>query len=310
MKYLLCITLVFLLVFSVSCGKKIGSGCLVGAFIADKPDGYQINNFKSGYGKKPFFIMVFVDWGKFIPETVSKDVYENNSVLFITWEPWYAREKKAIDYDGLLSGKYDGYIESFSDGFKVIKKDVFLRFAHEMNGDWYPWSGAKLGKDKYIAVTKHIRDIFNRSGVTNVKWVFSINWENIPKDNKYYLYYPGDNYVDYIGIDGYNWGDAQSWSKWRSFKDIFSGIYKDIIGRYDKPVLVSEFSSSSQGGDKTRWIAEAFKNIRNMPNVKGFILFNIDKETDFSFPADTVYGKELKKQLRDPYFIEIPKEGQ
>ena len=258
MKYFLFAFLVLLLISSVSCEKRPAHGCLIGAFIADSPTSYDIDNFELSYGKKPFLIMVFVDWENFVEEDVIKDVYNSGSVLFVTWEPWYALDKKAIDYDGLLSGIYDGYIESFASRLKSIDEVVFLRFAHEMNGDWYPWSGSKLGKDKYIAMVKHIREIFNRLDADNVKWVFSINWENIPKDNRYHLYYPGDNNVDYIGIDGYNWGDTQSWSKWISFKDIFLEVYEDITERYEKPILISEFSSSSQGGDKAKWIKEAF----------------------------------------------------
>ncbi len=283
------------------------SGCLTGAFLADKPVIKDIDAFKAEYAKDPFFIMVFADWGKFIDHALVNDVYGRGSMLFITWEPWDAESKKPIDYDGLISGEYDEYIKSFANGLSRIQKTVFIRFAHEPNGDWYPWSAALLGKDKYIAVVKHVRNVFNHSGVKNVRWVFSINWQDRPPENKYYLCYPGDEYADYIGIDGYNWGDTRQWSRWTSFGNIFLNIYNDIIKRYNKPVLISEFGSASGGGDKCAWIKEAMSDIRRMKRIKGFVLFNTDKEADWSFTAGSGCAIELRKQLKDSYFLERPK---
>ena len=222
----------------------------------------------------------------------------------ITWEPWKATQKSAIDYEALLAGKDDAYIREFALRLKAIGKTVFLRFAHEMNGDWYPWSGMKIGKEVYQGMFRHIRQVFDDAGVRNVRWVFSINADNVPAQNTYAACYPGDRYVDYIGLDGYNWGVSRDWSRWRSFQDIFSGIYREVVRRYKKPVILSEFSSSSAGGDKVRWIEEALQEIKSMRAVKGFILFNIDKETDWRLPPEAASGQKLKAGLADPYFLE------
>ena len=277
--------------------------CLTGAFIADIPAKKDIANFKKDYGKKPYVVMVFIDWGRVVSGNVIDDVYTEDCVLMVTWEPWDAVNKKEIDYDGLLNGKYDNYIKRFAKQLKEIKKTVLLRFAHEMNGNWYPWAGTKIGKDKYIKVYKYVKDIFDKEKAYNVKWIFSINWEDIPKENNHFtIYYPGSEYVDYIGIDGYNWGATQSWSRWLSFKDLFYSVYEEISSKYKKPVIISEFSCASKGGDKVKWIKEAMGNIKNMPNIKAFVLFNKDKEVDWRFPPDKLPGKELKIQLEDPYF--------
>ncbi|UCH12444.1 MAG: dockerin [Candidatus Omnitrophota bacterium] len=307
MKFFLYVILILLLVFSVSCERLPGPGCLIGAFIADSPTSYDINRFKSDYGKKPYLVMVFVDWENFVGDNIINDVYGNGSILFITWEPWYAVDKKGIYYDGLLSGMYDDYIKSFANKVNSIGRPVFLRFAHEMNGNWYPWSGSKLGRKKYIAITKYVRAIFDKSGVNNVKWVFSINWENIPDGNNYKLYYPGNECVDYIGIDGYNWGSTRSWSKWASFKSLFSTVYTNANLLYNKPILISEFGSTGKGGDKKEWIRKAMNGIKNMRQIKGFIIFNVDKEADWRFQPGESCGEELKKQLEDPYFMDKPR---
>jgi len=291
-----------------SCDGQKEKGCLTGAFLADMPKAALIEKFAVDYGKRPAFVLIFLDWGKFPDETVVRDVYASGSILMVTWEPWRAVQKVAIDYGALLSGRDDAYIRDFALRLKAVGKPVFLRFAHEMNGDWYPWSGRKLGKETYIGMFRHIRKVFDEAGARNVRWVFSINAENVPPENTYADCYPGDRYVDYIGLDGYNWGATQAWSRWRSFEDVFSGVYEETVRRYKKPVILSEFSSSSVGGDKVRWIDEALQEIRKMPAVKGFILFNIDKETDWRFPPDAASGQELKTGLRNAYFKEAREE--
>jgi beta-mannanase len=307
MKHLRDVTIVLFVILiailSFSCSHKPISGCLTGAFLADKPSKQDITNFKDEYSKKPFLTMVFIDWENFINKKVIEDVYSQDCVLFVTWEPWYAVGKKGIDYDELLSGEWDKYIMDFANKLKDINKPVFLRFAHEMNGNWYPWSGTKIGKDKFMATYRYVKDAFDKIEISNVRWVFSINWEDIPqKNNHFSQYYPGDDYVDFIGIDGYNWGNTKSWSRWISFGEIFETRYNEVVNNFEKPVLISEFSSTSSGGDKTVWIKEAMTDIKRLKNIKGFVLFNVDKETDWSFSLEKTSGKELKLQLRDSYF--------
>lgn len=292
-----------------ACAKQESVGCLVGAFLADVPSATMIDDFQKGYGKKPFFVLMFLDWGKFIDDRTIQDVYGRGSVLMVTWEPWDAVHKTGIDYAALLEGRYDEYIRTFALKLKAVGKPVLLRFAHEMNGNWYPWAGQKVGYEEYQKIFKHLHEVFDQVQAENVRWVFSINVENIPKENNYALCYPGDSYVDYIGLDGYNWGVTQSWSKWRSFKEIFFPVYMDVVRRYQKPVIISEFSSTSAGGDKTRWIEEALKEVKRMPEVKALVLFNSDKETDWRFPPVSESGLKLKDGLEDPYFKDVPKES-
>lgn len=282
--------------------KKASGYCLVGGFISDKPTKGDIEKFQANFGKKPYLVMIFVDWENFVDDEIIRDVYAKECVLAVTWEPWYALDKKGINYNAIFSGKMDSYIADFAKRLKQINKPVFLRFAHEMNGDWYPWSASKIGSENYIAMYQYISNIFDKVGTENVKWIFSINWEDIPKENSYMNCYPGDKYVDLIGIDGYNWGNTKPWSKWASFKEIFEKRYGEIVAHFKKPTIISEFSSTSKGGNKTLWIKEAMAEIKKMKQVRAFVLFNVNKETDWSFSFNEDFRKELKSQLKDGYF--------
>lgn len=299
----LAVVLVPVYIFSMA-ATPASSHCLTGAFIADLPTTGLIEEFRSNYGKRPYFVMIFVDWGRHIDEGVIKDVYSAGSVLMVTWEPWKAETKEAVDYEGLLAGRYDDYIKEFAARVKSVGKDVYIRFAHEMNGDWYPWSAAKIGGYKYIALYRYVKDIFDRAEVRNARWVFSVNWEDIPGGNDFEACYPGPTYVDYFGIDGYNWGDTQSWSKWMTFAQIFGKRYKEIAGTFAAPIIITEFGSAPSGGDKALWIKEAMSEIRKMDRVKGFVLFNVNKETEWSLPPNDNSGRELRRALADGYFAD------
>lgn len=307
MKKFFFLFLILLLNLSCLSARNNQQYCLTGAFLADNPPKEDILRFKDAFGKKPYLVMVFLDWEDFLDKKVIAEVYSQDCSLIVTWEPWKAETKEGIDFDGLTDGKFDRYIREFALQLKSIKEPVFLRFAHEPNGNWYPWSGVKIGRIKYLAVYRYIHDIFKELEVANVKWVFTVNWEDVPKENNgFLLYYPGDSYVDYIGLDGYNWGNTQPWSRWMSFNEIFTPRYQEITLKTKKPVLISEFSSASGGGDKATWIREAMAQIKRMDKVRGFVLFNVDKETDWKFKEGMPDAAALKEALKDNYFQDHP----
>lgn len=273
--------------------------CLTGAFLADRPGRSDIQKFKEDYGKKPALVMVFLDWNALPDRESLRDIYAEGSRLFLTWEPWTTADKKGIDYGRVLAGADDAYLAAFAARVKSAPGEVYIRFAHEANGDWYPWSGPAVGRDRYIALYRHVVDFFRARGVDNARWVFSVNWEDAPGKNHFSLYYPGARYVDLVGIDGYNWGK----NRWVSFERIFARRYRDVVLRYGKPVMISEFGSASGApGMKARWIREAMKTICRMKEIKAFVLFNVDKEADWRFPPGEDSGQALKEALASDCF--------
>lgn len=285
-----------LLIFSPKYNNK--RNFLFGVFLSDQPTRLELNRFSKIYSKTPDMVMVFIDWGKFVDQDVIKDVYGTKSVLVVTWEPWDAIGKKGIDYKALLKGSYDRYISDFASKIKDIKGEVFIRFAHEQNGDWYPWSGKKIGSEDYIRMWRYVKDLFDKNGVANARWIFAVNWEDVPCDNHFLQYYPGDEYTDYVAIDGYNWGTQLPWGKWMEFKDIFYARYNEIVENIPKPVIISEFGSASIGGNRARWIKKAFREVSSMDKVSAVILFNVDKEADWRLKEGTADSRALRDSLR------------
>src|SRR5207245_1265065 len=131
----------------------------------------------------------------------------------------------------IASGRYNALIKRDAIRVRHLHHPIFMRWGYEMNGSWEPWSGARNGGpggvSLYIRAWRLIHNIFVRAGATNAIWVWAPNWEDIPKDswNHWTHYYPGDGYVDWVGIDGFNWGTSQSWSHWVDAVHFIRGLY-------------------------------------------------------------------------------------
>jgi hypothetical protein len=122
--------------------------------------------------------------------------------------------------------------------------------------------------------------IFKEEGVTNVKWVWTTNASNSGKGSTLTGNYPGDDYVDYISIDGYNWGTCQSWSSWQTFSQVFKKAY-DALAKINKPLFIAEISSSERGGNKAEWITDMFEHFAtDFSRVFAVMWFSQSKEAN------------------------------
>ena len=169
---------------------------------------------------------------------------------------------------------------------KAYGKEVWLRPLHEANGNWYSWgvgtSGAGNTDSNVIAAWKHIVQIFRDSSVSNVKWVWTTNASNSGTGSSLMGAYPGDDWVDYNSIDGYNWGTSQSWSKWQTFTQVFSPAYT-LLAAHNIPIFIPEFASSELGGSKAQWIQNMFNVLpTSFPKIFALMWFNQSSDADWA----------------------------
>ncbi|MBU0502165.1 MAG: hypothetical protein KJ811_02845 [Candidatus Margulisbacteria bacterium] len=275
------------------------SGCYIGAFVNGHSN---INTFETMIGKNLAVNMWYINWDCPFPSADCDVAFNEGGVPMLTWEP-HERTLESIS-----AGDYDPYITTFAQTAKSWEKLVYIRLAHEMNGNWYDWSGFKSGGTsgpaKYIAAWQHVHGIFQSVGATNVKFVWNPNHASIPNEtwNEANDYYPGDSYVDWIGLDGYNWGGAT----WTDFDGIFGAIYT-AFASYDKPIAICEFASApgTTAAAKANWISDAFSKIKNnYPKIKIFCWFNINKERDWRIESSTESANAYKEVIKDTYFLE------
>lgn len=197
----------------------------------------------------------------------------------------------------IAAGMHDSHIRNWATGAKSWGKPLFLRFDWEMNSNWFPWGEMANGNQPgdYVRAWQHVHDIFTSVGATNVKWVWS---PNIMYDGSVPIasVYPGDAYVDWVAIDGYNWAGDRS-SPWLSFAQVFKPTY-DALGSLapTKPLMIAETGTSEDGGplgkpdSKAAWIRDTLITQLpvNFPRVKALVWFNWnDNNAALDWPIET-----------------------
>ncbi|PAB58619.1 glycoside hydrolase family 26 protein [Anaeromicrobium sediminis] len=207
------------------------------------------------------------------------NAHNNNRHVVLTLQTMHldGTDNSSVMYD-ILKGKYDIFLNSYAKDIKSFKHPIMFRLNNEMNGDWCSYSSYYYSKDPDIfkEVWKYVYRIFQSNGVDNVLWVWNPHDISFPgfKWNHYLNYYPGDEYVDIVGLTGYNTGTYYRGEKWRGFNEIYIPIYNDYMKHFKKPFMITEFGSNSVGGNKEEWINEMFSSIKEFKNIKIAIWWN------------------------------------
>lgn len=238
---------------------------------------FPIISFYSAWGDKPT---------QQFPVRMVETIHAMGSVPLITWEPWVVdfderirknlpprAEREYASLNAIARGDYDFYIVAWAKAAAAHRKPIMIRFAHEMNDPYrYPW-GPQNGNrpEDFIAAWKHVHLVFQKMSATNVLWV----WSPHPSMPWFEYYYPGPEYVDWIGVGVLNYGNVASWSRWWSFHQILEKAYPTLL-RMQKPIMISEFGTLSKGGDMTEWYRQAFYHLNHTyrRGVKAVVFFN------------------------------------
>ncbi len=257
-------------------------GFKIGAWLGVQPNANEISNFQTLQQRKLDTVMTYIDWNtefSSIQSSIMDPIYNNGSIAIFTWE---ANGLTTVDIN---NGSKDAYITRMANAMKSYGREIWIPLMHEANGNWYSWAigdSTVNTNDTYKAAYRRVVTIFRNQGAANVKWIFNINCTNNGANSSYLGHYPGDSYVDYLAIDGYNWGTTQSWgSVWQTFDEIFLTAY-NTLAAIDKPIIIDEMASTEIGGDKAAWITNSFNTIRtSYPRIKAISWFNQNKETDW-----------------------------
>lgn len=174
----------------------------------------------------------------------------------------------------IANGSEDAAITAWAQQAKAYGHPFFLRLNWEMNGGWFPWGTTSSNQNtpaEYVAAWRHIHDIFAAQGATNATWVWCPNLEGgntVPLSQLY----PGDAYVDWTCLDGYNMGGSS-----QSFSSLFTQSYDDVLKiAPTKPMMVGEVASLEYGaGTKAAWISNMLSELpTSFPQIKAMVWFN------------------------------------
>jgi hypothetical protein len=286
-----------------------GQGAYTGAFIdfGDAEDEVTLEgleDFEQLVGKHQAIIASSSYWGEQSFPTANLNViWRYGAMPLVFWSPWdkpyvQGRGPDRFGLREILAGKWDEYIDRWGDAAREFGKPMIIAFGVEMNGDWFPWSGWYYGADRWIDLDddanpeagewegpdvfkktyRHVVDRVRARGAANIKWMFHTNNYSYPIDTWNFApsYYPGADYVDWLGMSVYG----------QQFKDEASpGIQSLLDWPYEemsrldanKPIMVAEWGTGEfpKAGNKPEWIKESLDLFRTRyPRIKAAVYWH------------------------------------
>lgn len=241
-------------------------GKFFGIEAQDAPALAPVNAFATSVGKKPDIIGQYVAWDTSFDSQAVTTAWSYGALYYIAWEP-YDTTVAAI-----ANGQSDGYITKFADAVRALNLPVAISFGHEMNGNWYPWGTGQTPASAFVAAWRHIHNLFVQAGASNVIWVWNPNIINPVPQVQLQPYWPGDAYVDWVGITGYFPTSGPE-----TFASLYDPTIAEIKKFTTKPMIIAE-TSVETGPSEIEAVHSLVTGVKRHPNVLGFIWFDFDKD--------------------------------
>ncbi len=246
--------------------------------------------------RKPQAIIGFSSfWGRqTFPSEAVQIVHNYGAVSLIYWNPWDGSGKSnpnRFSLESILAGSWDSYIDSWAAGAKAFGHPLMVSWGLEMNGNWFPWSGVfagagepgsspgdTKGPEAFKKAYRYVVDRVRRASADNVIWVYHVNNSSDPDVpwNTMAAYYPGDEYVDWLGMSAY--GKQYPGPGWSTFEQSIGYYYPKLAALHPtKPIILAEWGIGEfpKEGDKGAWLDEAFQAFtERFPRLKGAVFWH------------------------------------
>jgi len=237
----------------------------LGVFEPDAPGSYAgINQFAQAIGRQPNVVPYYSHWFQPFNSNFASTAAKHGAVTLVQIAP------RNIPLSSIVSGQYDAYLRSYADAVKAFGSRVVLSFGHEMNGSWYSWGYKHTSPAIFVAAWRHIVTIFRGQGASNVTWMWTVNIigaqaNRIPEPSPWW---PGNSYVNWVGIDGYYWSSSLG------FASLFGPTIADVRRLTSDPILIAETGAEPSAGQPAK-IADLFAGVSTF-GLLGFVYFNDD----------------------------------
>ncbi len=296
----------------------------------------RIRKFEELAGKKIVWAFFSNNWinGIKFPGKAVKEIRGCGAIPFIRL---MARSSFAYGPDpvytlqGIIEGKFDRQLRAWAKEAKEYGGPLLAEFGVEMNGDWFPWSGYwngagesegygepdfPDGPERFRDAYRHIIDIFRQEGAENITWFFHVNWDSVPDEewNRIDNYYPGDEYIDWVGVSVYGPLEPSMRDMWNelSFRRGFMRFYNQVKKfAPSKPIAVEEFGVI-EDPRKPSWIRSAFEFIKQFHGIKAISWWQERWEnedgsfSDLRINSSQASLREYRTQVKSPLFKTTP----
>lgn len=272
------------------------TGALLGAYVPPLPNTPgTLDALERALGGRLAINMHFYNFTDPFPTALEQADRVAHRIPMVTWQPG------EMSFQRIASGEHDELVRIRAREVRAFGAPLFLRWAPEMNSDGYPRPDPlTTAPDAYVAAWRHLHEIFEQEGVRNVAWVWCPNHVDVPATRVHHWtnFYPGNRYVDWVGVDGFNSGPASP-GGWPGLLELVQGVYDDYADQ--KPIMIAETGSIDDRGSRARWLDEARVLLKDrLPAVKAFVYFN--KPSPYALDGSPSSLAAFRGFLLDPYF--------
>ncbi|MFF2041172.1 glycoside hydrolase family 26 protein [Kitasatospora sp. NPDC058170] len=246
-----------------------------------------VDEFATKAGKRPNIVEYYSGWGDEYDVKGVTNAWAAGAMPFIAWEPY------KTPLADIAAGKHDDYVKRYAAAVRNTNIPVAISFAHEFNGTWYDWGTKTTTAADFVAAYQHLHDVFTQLGVGQVIWVWSPNSINPVPTVTLKQYYPGDTYVDWVGIVAY-----YTHLEAGTFDTLYTPTLTQIRTFTGKPWIIAE-TGSEPGARKPADIFNLAANVLKRPDCLGFIWFNLNKEVDWRIESDQQSQTAFKQAVSD-----------
>jgi hypothetical protein len=202
----------------------------------------------------------------------------------------------------IASGAADSSLISQAKGLAAWGKPCFMNFDHEPEA----YGGSHGSAADFIAAWRHVVGIFRSQGATNCSWVWILEAQTFGQAAAATSWYPGDQYVDWLSADGYDWYPGKSGSSWREFSAIFGPLHSwSATYHASKPVMVGETGVQEDPANPSRkatWFKNALATMKTWPQFKAFVYYNSPKSYPWWVNSSSASLTAFRAIGADPYF--------
>ncbi len=229
----------------------------------------------------------FTHWSGELNNNKLQSACNGGYVPEVTWESWGGVHGTSnYSLADIADGKYDKLITDQLQQVKDVCQNrvVLIRFDQEMDlppgsTSWYPWQG---DTGQYVAAWRHVVKIGHHVD-PSIKWIWSPNRGNATVTPQYY---PGNQWVDYVGIT-LNHEHLPLEIKYQTFAQFYQAN-QQVIESFNKPIIISETTSDEGFGNKDDWVTGMFDYALHNPKITALVWFTVSPTYNFDSSPTTL----------------------
>ncbi|HNS37420.1 MAG TPA: glycosyl hydrolase [Anaerolineaceae bacterium] len=284
----------------------------------------DLRSYEEAVGKPAVWVFFSHNWyhGREFPTATAEWIRTAGSIPYVRL---MMRSDASLDHgepvftlERIINGDFDADLRNWADAARDFGTPIMAEFGTEMNGEWFSWNGVwngggdltdygdpnePDGPERFRDAYRHIIDISREQGAINILWVFHVNGSDWPEDDWNHLenYYPGDAWVDWIGVSVYG-AQTPLVEEWPDLRSQMDAVYPRLTALApDKPIILIEFGVTANNplGDQAEWAEDALSDLteQRWPRVIGFSWWNETWQNDDNPAHDTNMRVQDNPQL-------------